>query len=234
MKSKQHFDFWYAVNNTEIIQMPVRHLETFGATTLNYHLITEMMDAPGQIHVREGRMKASRPQIITPEAYSRTFLEGFGEEASKYVDWIKKHEKEVHILQYGYRLAQESFSENIISDKLPAVVERVKVDVKARNDPLGAVVVGVEEPWDVCLVKLFWEVVQHSAKTNIRQMVQRGLFEDAGGLPRGVRAEIEKEFLAASRDASHVAALHKKLQFYGVFDEYEDRFFALVREHKKP
>ena len=27
------FDFWYAVNNTEVVRLPVNPLETFGATT---------------------------------------------------------------------------------------------------------------------------------------------------------------------------------------------------------
>jgi hypothetical protein len=43
-----------------------------------------------------------------------------------------------------------------------------------------------------------------------------------------VRREIEELFLAASRDASRIGALGKKLQHYGLFEEYQDRFFALV------
>ena len=77
MKPPDSFDFWYAVNNTEILHMPTRHLETFGATVLNYHLVSELMDSTNQIKVREGRMQANRPQIITLDAYSQTVLEGF-------------------------------------------------------------------------------------------------------------------------------------------------------------
>ena len=233
MKKKKSFDFWYAVNNTEIVLLPTRHLETFGTTTLNYHLVSELMDTTNQIRVREGRMLASQPQIITPQAYSKIFLEGFGEEASRYMDWLKEHETEVRILQYGYRLKQEAFSEHLVSDKIESVVKRVEAEVKEKGNPLSAVIKGVDDPWDVCLVRLFWEIVQGSAKTNIQQLQKRRFFDDAGGVPKGVRDELEKGFLAASKDVSLINRLGQKLQSYGLFDEYQDRFFSLVKASKK-
>lgn len=232
MTDKREFDFWYAVNNTDIVLMPGGHLETFGTTVLNYHLISELMDSVGQIRVREGRIKAGQPQIVTPETYSRVMLEGFGEEAGKYVDWLKEHEKNIRILQYGYSLRRESFSENIVSDSLETVVDRVTSRVKEQHDPLSAVVVGVDSPWDVCLVKLFREVIQKSAQHNIQDLERQHLFDDVEGLPRAVRQEIDAAFLSASRDSSQIKALAAKLHGYGVFDEYQDRFFSLVKSNE--
>ncbi|NQT94570.1 MAG: hypothetical protein HQ559_17575 [Lentisphaerae bacterium] len=108
MKKREPFDFWYAVNNTEILLMPSAYLETFDATVLNYHLVCELMDSVGQTRVREGRIQASRPQIITPEAYSQTILEGFGDEARHYIDWLKEHEKEVRGTPIRIPAAQRS------------------------------------------------------------------------------------------------------------------------------
>ena len=85
-KQPTQFDFWYAVNNTEVVLAPRRHLETFGNTLINYHMVSELMDNVGQVRVREGRMQALRPQIVTPSAYSSMILEGFGEQAEKYLD----------------------------------------------------------------------------------------------------------------------------------------------------
>jgi len=233
MKKKDTFDFWYAVNNTEIRLMPTAYLETFGTTVLHYHLVSELMDSVNQTRVREGRMQASRPQIITPEAYTKTILEGFGEEAGHYIDWLKDHESEVRILQYGYTLKKELFSEHLISDNTTTVAERVEEEVKEKNDPLSAVVVGVDEPWDVCLVKLFWEVIRRSAAKNVRDLETKRMFEDAEGVPKGVRDEIERAFLQASRDSSLIKALANKLQGCGLFEEYQDRFFALVKDSKR-
>jgi hypothetical protein len=234
MKERSAFDFWYAVNNTEILLLPSRHLETFGSTVLNYHIVAETMDAVNQIRVREGRMQANPPQIIAPQTYAQTVLEGFGEQATQYFDWLREHEKDVRILQYGYVLKQSSFNEHVVTADLKSVADRVQKEVKEKGDPLSAVLVGVDDPWDVCLVKLFWEVIQRSVGTNVKQMERRRLFEDAGGVQRAVRQQIESDFLAASRDESLVGALGQKLQSYGLFEEYQDRFFSLLKAAKKP
>lgn len=229
MKEITPFDFWYAVNNTEIVLMPSGMLETFGTTILNYHLVSELMDTTNQIRIREGRMQAHRPRIITPEAYAETLLEGFGEEAARYVEWLKAHEKDIRcILQYGYKLTQESFSEHVVTDNIKAVTDKVKEKVKASHDPFSAVIVGVDEPWDVCLIKLFHAVVSRSAATNIMDLEKKRAFEQIEGVPRWLRDEIDEAFLAASRTPSLINALAAKLQKYGLFEEYQDRFFALV------
>ncbi len=226
---KDSFNFWYAVNNTDVKVMPSGHLETFGSTLLNYYLITELMDDTSRVRIREGKLEAGRPQIITPDAYAHTTLEGFGEEARQYVDWLREHEQDIRVLQYGYRLKQESYHENIVSDHLDQVVDRVKKNVHDKNDPLSAVVVGVDDPWDVCLVRLFWEVIQASALINIREMQRHKLFEQEGGVPRGVRRDIDDAFKAASKDPAKIKALGTKLNAMGLFEEYQDRFFALLK-----
>jgi hypothetical protein len=233
MSDPKPFDFWYAVNNTEVVLMPTGRLETFGSTVLNYHLVSELMDTVNQVRVREGRLKAGQPAIVTPEAYARVVLEGFGDEASQYIDWLRQHENDVRILQYGYTLRRESYSEHLVSDTLKSVVERVKTEVKDRNDPLSAVLVGVDAPWDVCLIKLFREVIQRSAPHNVREMQKRHLFDDQDGLPRGVRDQLDAEFLRASRNPDLIKPLADRLQRMGVFEEYQDRFFSLVKSSKR-
>ncbi|MDD5704714.1 MAG: hypothetical protein PHR35_02230 [Kiritimatiellae bacterium] len=229
-KTPTTFDFWYAVNNTEVVVPPTRHLETFGSTIINYALVSELMDSVGQVRVREGRLQAARPQIVTPSAYSKMILEGFGEQAEKYLEWLRDHEDHVHVLRYGYALKQESFSEEVVNDKLEAVLDRVKQDVSGRKDPFSAVVKGVDTPWDVCLVRLFWQVIQNSVQTNFREMAERKLFDMRDGIPAAVREEIEDAFKAASANPALVKSLGKLLQRHGVFDQFQDRFFALVKK----
>ena len=53
MKKEPDFDFWYAVNHTELVALPSSTLETFGDTIVNYTLIYEQMDAANKICVRE-------------------------------------------------------------------------------------------------------------------------------------------------------------------------------------
>ncbi|NCC49654.1 MAG: hypothetical protein EOM20_00420 [Spartobacteria bacterium] len=222
MTENKQFDFWYAVNNTEVLQLPSTRLETFGTSVVNYHLLTELMDSTNKIRVREGRIEAFRPQIITPQSFLETMLEGFGEQASQYAEWMRTHQADLMILRYGFSIRKREVNDHIVSEALPVVVEQVRESLADKADPLGALLIGVEEPWEVCLLKLMVEVVQQSAPNHAHQL---------SADPKGVRHEIEHEFREAQRDKSRVAYLSEKLRKHKLFAEYEDRFFALVRSH---
>ena len=228
MKMKAH-DFWFAVNNTEVVVMPQNHLETFGATNLNYHLVSELMDSVDRIRVREGVIQSKRPQIITPTYYESESLEGFGEEAREYLAWLRQHAQDVRILQYGFVVQKTELNEHLVTGHMAEVLERVKQDVKLKNNPMAAVIHGVDQPWDVCLLKLMVDMIRHSAPANINELNRRHLLDNVNGAPRAVREELEALFLQASRDPSLVKPLGNRLRKYGLFEEYEDRFFALVR-----
>lgn len=223
MTNKRTFDFWYAVNNTEIVRRPAQTLETFGQTLIRYHLVSELMDAVDKVRVREGTIHAFRPQILTPPGVDDQLLDGFQhEESSRYVQWLREHQSNLLAIQYGFRIRRQTLTEEILSDSLETVVERIRAQLAERNDPLQALVVGVDEPWEVCLLRLAVEMIQQSAPKNFME-----LRED----PSGVRHEVERAFRAASKDRAAVPALAALLREKGLFREYEDRFFALVRSH---
>ena len=227
MKNDPQFDFWYAVNNTEVVSVPERRLETFGATMVNYYLVSELMDSVNKVRVRVGKLKAFRPEIITPQSIAEMMLEGFGDEARDYADWLRRHAQEMQILQYGFKVQKQELNDYILSDPLSAVVERVKEDVAARGDPLDAVLVGVDRPWEVCLLKLMVELVQHSVAGNIQDI--RQLHRDRKA---DLHRDVETAFLEASRDASKIAPLAELLRRNGLFERHEDRFYAVVRAAK--
>jgi hypothetical protein len=222
----QEFDFWYAVNNTEVLEPPRGRLETFGATLINYRLVTELMDAVGQVRVREGRIQSFRPEILTPQALLESPLEqGFRAGPSEdFVRWLREHESDLVLLKYGFKIRQETTTESIVHDSIENVVARVRADMKTREDPLSALVLGVDEPWEVCLLKLLFEVVRRSAPGNAR---------DLRADPDGSRHEIEHAFRLAARDRARLAPLAALLARLGKFKDYEDRFFALVRSHSR-
>ncbi len=227
MKNDPQFDFWYAVNNTEVISVPERRLETFGATMVNYHLVSELMDSVDKVRVREGKLKAFRPEIIMPQSIDQMMLEGFGSEAGDYADWLHKHAKEMQILKYGFKVQKQEVNDYILTDPIQTVVERVKDQVAERGDPLDAVLVGVDRPWEVCLLKLMVELVQNSVAGNIQDIRQLQRDHKAQ-----LHQQIERAFLEASRDASKVQELAELLKRNGLFERFEDRFFAVVRTSK--
>ena len=224
-------NFWYAVNNTEVIVMPKSYLETFGTTNLHYHMVSELMDTVDRIRIREGAIQSRKPQLITPNYYSSEMLEGFGDEANQYVDWLKKNARDMRILQYGFNIQKTESSEQIVSGNVKEIIEQVKKRISSKNDPLAAVIYGVDKPWDVCLLKFMVDIIHHSAPHNINELGRHNLLDDVNGTPRAVREEIEHDFLIASRDKAMIAQLGNKLRKCGLFEEYEDRFFALFRKN---
>lgn len=233
MHGRDADNFWYAVNNTEIVLMPSRQLETFGSTVFNYYMVSELMDSIDQVRVREGQVKAERPKVITPASYAKLLLDGFGDEARQFIEWIRTNRKDLRILQYGFAIRKEEITEQVYRDHLKTVVDRVRRYVTQKNDPLSAVVVGVDNPWEVCILKLLVEIIGESMPTNVGDLDRRQMFSDTGGVPRAVRREIEAAFTAARKDASRVKELGRLLQSHDVFEEYEDRFFALIRSRQK-
>ena len=173
MSLNREFDRWYALERMRVLVRPSHRLETFGNTLVNYHLISELDDYPGKIRIREGRLEAHRPLVIAPHAADFT-TEGLGPVARAYLEFLKDNEENLRILRYGYHLKSDSFSEQIVTDSLAAVTERVKATVAASNDRFAAVVQGVDEPWDVALVELWRREVDRSAEKNIRELRESG------------------------------------------------------------
>ena len=172
MSSNPDFDRWYAATHVKFLVRPSHRLETFGNTLVNYTLISELEDYPGKIRIREGRLEAHQPQIITPKSILETV--GFSDEANAYLEYLREHEDDLRILRYGYCLKSDKFNEYVVTDPMSAVAERVKAEVLAKGDPFAAVLEGVDEPWDVSLVVLWMNEVQRSAKTNLKELQEKG------------------------------------------------------------
>ena len=152
---------------------PSHRLETFGNTLVNYHLISELDDHPGKVRIREGRLEAHQPLVITPH-FSEVETEGFGDEAKEYLEFLRQNEKNLRILQYGYHLKSDNFSEQIVTERLSVVAERVKSAVIASGDKFSAVIHGVDDPWDIALVELWFREINRSARDNINDLQKNG------------------------------------------------------------
>ena len=61
-------DFQYAMENTQVIVSPERRIETFGNVNFRFYLISELMDEVNHVRIRDGRIEAQRPEILTAES----------------------------------------------------------------------------------------------------------------------------------------------------------------------
>jgi hypothetical protein len=168
-------NFEYAIENTQVILAPEQQIATFGSTSFNFYLISELMDRVDQVRVRNGKIHAERPQILAPEHFSRLLLEGFGEKAQRYADQLRENLRNMAVLRYGFQFRKTDVTEETLRDSMAAVVTRTKRNVENANEPLSAVIQGVDDAWEVCLLKFTIDMIERSSGGNIGDFRKRGL-----------------------------------------------------------
>jgi hypothetical protein len=222
-----------AVEHTEILRPPKQSLSTFGTTNIYYYLVTEpaYSEVTGSVTetvIREGRVIAQKPRIVTPFYLSR--LEGFSSNARRYFDMlIKAHGSHAPGLFYTYK--NEPKELNIVSDSLLSVVNKLNAEIDKHRDPLTSIIRGQDEFWDVSLMKFIYEITRSSLRNNLWQMENRGLLDlDTYGVPVDARLRIEELFTKALRGEGDPSELKKELDLWDLFEEYQDRFFAIFKK----
>ena len=223
-----------AVINTQIIRHPKQSLATFGTTNVYYYLVAEAayneLIQGQETVIREGRVIAERPKIVTPSYLSR--VQGFSPEARKYFETLMSHsDANSPGLLYTYR--NEPQEMNVVSDNLKTVVAKLNEKIDQKGDPLTSIIKGEDTLWDISILKFIYEITQRSVIDNVMQLNQRGLLNiDSSGLPADARVRIEGLFELAKRGEIEPADLKSELDRWNVFEEYQDRFFALfARKH---
>ena len=218
-----------AVLNTQVVRAPKQTLATFGTTNIYYYLVAEAsfneLIKSNETVIREGRVVAERPRIVTPYYLSR--VQGFSAEAKKYFESLmQSHQPDSPGIFYAYR--NEPKELNIVSDPLAAVIQKLNGEIDKKGDPLTSIIKGEDALWDVSILKFIYEITDRSVGDNVKQFNQRGLLNmDASGLPAEARMRIEGFFQLVSKGEMEPSDLKIELDHWNVFEEYQDRFFGL-------
>ena len=223
----------HAVGHTEILRLPKQTLATFGMTNIGYYLVTEPVYSDlekdvTETVVREGRVVAERPRIVTPYYLSR--FEGFSPDAKRYFNGLlKKYGPNAPGLFYSYRNEPKGLT--IVAGSITAVVDKINAEIDKRGDPLVAIIKGEDEFWDVSLLKFIYEMARNSMPNNLLQLQSRGLLDvDASGVPLDAKLRIEELLGGVSKGKIKPGELKDELDRWGLFEEYQDRFFTVFRE----
>jgi hypothetical protein len=214
----------YALENTELVRAPQQNLATFGSSVVDYYVVTELV---GNLSVvRDGKVIAEKPRIVTP-AYLVN-IEGFSEQARKYIAMMARDRP--HDSGIFYRYKNEPKGMNVVSEPVKQVISKLSSQIEEEHNPLSTIIKGVEELWDVSLLMFIYELTTRSVRTNVTEFSRRGFLDmDASGVPQGARDYIEELFERTSRNLSRGPELATELNRWGLFAEYQDRFFALFR-----
>ena len=215
----------FAIENTRIVKAPRQSLATFGSTNVYYYIVTQLMESANII--REGRVIASKPKIVTPSYLIN--MEGFSGPARRYIEIMAEQNPYEPSIFYSYK--NEPGNMNVVSGPTEQVLEKIEKEIEAHNDPLSAVIKGVEDMWDVSLIKFTFELTRRSVGNNVSEMQRSGMLRmDDRGMPEDARRYIEELFSKTERDTTYASQLVTELKRWGVFAEYQDRFFRLFKK----
>ncbi len=167
--------FQYAIESMVVVRAPQQRIETFGNTSFRFYLVTELMDSAHQVRVREGYLHIERPQIVTPGFIRRSLLEGFGERAEEFVGWLQENARDLAIVKYGFQFRKTAVVEELIQSPLATVISRLEERVEQEENPFSAIIQGVDEGWEVCLLKFAVDLIQQSSGQHFEDFRKRGL-----------------------------------------------------------
>ena len=169
----------YALQTTRVICEPDRRIDTFGETRFEFQLISELMDHVGQVRIRSGEVEAQRPRIMRPEAYRDIQLDGFDPSMkAKFDQMIEQYQsqgKDLAFLQYGFQFKRGQVREEIVHESVDNVRERIMEDLRRSGNPALAVIEGVDDAWEISILKFSLEMIMRSHEINTFDFKRRGL-----------------------------------------------------------
>ena len=168
-------DVQYALETTRVLHEPDRRIDTFGSTRFEFLLLSELMDSVGKVRIRTGEVEAARPQIIRPESHHAVEFEGFGDDARRLYDWMEQRGLALSFLQYGFQFRRGAVREELLHESLDDVRGRVLADAREAGDPMRAVIEGVDDTWEISVLRFTFEMVQKSQGINVFDFKRRGL-----------------------------------------------------------
>lgn len=169
------FDFQYAMENTKVLHEPDRRIDTFGSTQFEFHLVSELMDQVNVTRVRQGRIDAAKPMILKPEGMDNWNFDGFGPGGQAFGEWFKDHLKDIAVLRYGFTFTRSDINEHLVHEPVTAVCDRIIEDTRISGNPMRAIIQGVDDTWEISLLKFTFEMIQKSHNINIFDFKRRGL-----------------------------------------------------------
>ena len=164
----------YAMETAKLLYEPDRRIDTFGATRFKFTMLSEPMDSVGQVRIRQGEVEAQKPQIIKPEGMNTVELDGFQDKAGEFLDWLKAQKQEPVFFQYGFLFKKKNLTESLVHDQIESVRDRVLNEARSIGDPMLAVMEGVDDAWEVALLKFSIDMISKSTEINAFDFKRKG------------------------------------------------------------
>jgi hypothetical protein len=237
----------YAIENTEVLKKPDKLLSTFESTTVHYYMLTipfyiefEGKVPESETIIREGKITWQKPKLITPYYILR--MEGFSEEAKQAFQILTSDNADIAMMFYKLKFVKDYDRMEIVSNSIKEVSRKIKEDIKKRKDPFCTIIKGIDEYWDVSLMKFVYDLATSSAylsqfpemlRDNLLSVNASGypvLSKDKNGIPFTAKKEIENLFRLYEKGEMEAVKLKEEIDSWGLFEYYQDRFFNLFKK----
>ena len=237
----------YAFEHTEILRRPKQLISTFGSSIIHYYVLTEPVYSEFtrdnlETVVREGKVSWYQPKLLTSTYMLR--IEGFSREAKNAFEILASQYPDLAGILYKFKVNKELDEMNFVSGPLLAVAENINNKIDKKGDSLCAVIKGVSGLWDVSLSKFILDMMARSLySAQIPDFTNRGfvgtnqigqaiITKDRHGVPVAAREEIERLFNLTKKGELEPIKLKEELDNWGLFEQYQDRFFSLFKKGK--
>jgi hypothetical protein len=173
------YDIQYALEMTKVLHEPDRRIDTFGSTQFEFQLVSELMDQVNTTRIRQGQITAEKPLILRPDpADTANFdFEGFGPQGAAFGEFLKENLHRLAILKYGFRFRMDDMTEEIVHEPMEEVCGKLEAEVRRSGNPMRAIIAGVDDTWEICLLKFTVEMIEKSQQINLFDFKRRGLLE---------------------------------------------------------
>jgi len=235
----------YAFEYTKILRRPKQLLSTFGSSTIHFYVLTEPVYSEftkdkNETVVREGKVSWYQPKLFLPNYMFR--IEGFSKEAREAFESLADEYPDLAGILYKFKVNKELDEMNFVSDTLLNVAENINQQIEKKGDSLSAIIQGAAGLWDVSLSKFILDMMARSAYlAQIPDFAQKGFLglnqfghtviaKDKNGIPIVAREEIEKLFTLVKSGELEPVKLKENLDKWGLFTQYQDRFFRLFKK----
>ncbi|TDU66543.1 hypothetical protein EI77_03638 [Prosthecobacter fusiformis] len=171
------YDIQYALENTQVLHEPDRRIDTFGSTQFEFQLVSELMDSVNTTRIRTGKLTAEKPLILRPDpaAVADFDFDGFGPQGDAFGTFLKENLHRLAILKYGFKFKMDDMTEDLIHEPMEAVCGKLLEEIRYTGNPMRAIIAGVDDTWEICLLKFTVEMIEKSQKINLFDFKRRGL-----------------------------------------------------------
>jgi len=158
-------------NSVSIARSVPYSLFTFGTSDLAYYLVLQPAEDSAPVKVRRGEIKITRPVIIRPGDQSPEFQDFFeSEEDSQLVQFLMSRTAAFSNL----RLANTALREELISDEVEEVVDKLNRRLDQEDEDRVAILVAPERLAGVALIRYAMERIISSAPENLTELREKG------------------------------------------------------------